>query len=78
MSVASQTLPLELLTAGEQGIVAHIEGDPGLVNRLEEMGLRSGTRVRMIRPGSPCILDVHHQRFSFRLDDHVTVFVEVM
>jgi ferrous iron transport protein A len=76
-SVVSQTLPLELLTAGERGIVVQIDGDPDLVVRLEEMGLHSGVRVCMVRPGSPCILEVNHQRFSFRFDDLVTVLVNV-
>ena len=76
-SVVSQTLPLELLTAGERAIVAEVDGDPDLVVRLEEMGLHSGVQVCMVRPGSPCILEVNHQRFSFRVDDLVTVLVEV-
>ena len=77
-SAVSQTLPLELLAAGERGLVVLVDGDPNLVVRLEEMGLHSGVRICMVRPGSPCILEVNHQRFSFRFDELVTVLVEVI
>ena len=77
-SAVSQTLPLELLAAGERGLVVQVDGDPNLVVRLEEMGLHSGVRICMVRPGSPCILEVNHQRFSFRFDELVTVLVEVI
>ena len=77
-SVVSQTLPLELLTAGEHGIVVEIDGSPELVVRLEEMGLHSGVRVCMVRAGSPCILEINHQRYSIRFDDSVTVLVDVL
>jgi Fe2+ transport system protein FeoA len=76
-SVVSQTLPLELLTAGEQGVVVEIDGCPELVVRLEEMGLHSGVRVHMVQTGSPCILEINHQRYSMRFDDSVTVLVDV-
>jgi ferrous iron transport protein A len=76
-SVVSQTLPLELLAAGEQGVVVFIDGNPELVVRLEEMGLHPGARVCMVRAGSPCILEIHQQRFSIRFDGLVTVLVEV-
>ena len=77
-SVVSQTLPLELLMAGEQGVVVEIDGAPDLVVRLEEMGLHSGVRVCMVQPGSPCILEINHQRYSIRFDDSVAVLVDVV
>ncbi len=77
-SVVSQALPLELLTAGEQGIVVEIDGAPELVVRLEEMGLYTGVRVCMVQPGAPCILEINHQRYSMRFDDSVTVLVDLV
>ena len=77
-SVVSQILPLELLMAGENGIVVEIDGAPELVVRLEEMGLHAGVRVSMIQPGSPCILEINHQRYSMRFDDSVTVLVDMV
>lgn len=76
-SVISRTLPIESLAAGECGAVVHIDGVPELVVRLEEMGLHEGVPIRMVRPGSPCILEINHQRFSLRIDDSVTVLVDV-
>lgn len=76
-SVISQTMPLELLSAGELGVVSAIEGRPDLVTRLEEMGLHTGTQVRMIRPGSPCILEINHHRYSIRFEDSAMVLVDV-
>jgi Fe2+ transport system protein FeoA len=76
-SVISQTMPLELLCEDEVGIVVDIHGNPGLVLRLQEMGLHTGARVRMIHPGSPCILEINHQRYSMRLEDAASVVVDV-
>ncbi|WP_397571741.1 ferrous iron transport protein A [Schlesneria sp. T3-172] len=76
-SVVSRTLPIEAMAAGERGVVVEIDGTPELVVRLAEMGLHTGTRIRLIRPGAPCILEIEQQRFSFRFDDLVTVLVEI-
>ena len=76
-SVVSQTLPLELLDAGERGVVVNVDGRPDLVVRLEEMGLHAGARICMIRPGSPCIVEINHQRFLMRFEDSTTVLVDV-
>ncbi|MBI1345098.1 ferrous iron transport protein A [bacterium] len=73
----SQVIPLEMLKSGEQGAIYDVDGAADLVHRLAEMGLREGVRVRMLRPGSPCILDINHQKLSFRVDDQATILVEV-
>lgn len=70
-------LPLEMLQAGERGKISELHGRPEVVHRLQEMGLREGATVEMVRPGSPCILTVDHHRFSVRLDEAATVFVEL-
>jgi len=70
-------VPLDLMRAGEQGRICDLEGSAAFVHRLKEMGLREGARVEMVRPGSPCILTIDHQRFSVRLDESATVLVEV-
>ena len=72
-----QIVPLELLAAGEEGQVFDIEGEHDLVNRLKEMGLREGVPVRMVKPGSPCIIAVNNHRLSFRGDTAAVVMVEV-
>lgn len=70
-------VPLELMSNGEQGRVCNLDGSPEFVVRLEEMGLREGTRVRMVRAGSPCILAINNHRFSLRCDECASVLVEV-
>jgi ferrous iron transport protein A len=72
-----QVVSLELLKAGERGRICDLAGSPDFVHRLQEMGLREGATVEMVRPGSPCILAVDHHRFSLRLDELATVLVEV-
>lgn len=75
--MSPQIVPLELLRSGEEGRVMQVEGEHGLVNRLAEMGLREGTHIRMVRPGSPCIVALGNQRLSFRTDEAALIFVEV-
>ena len=76
-SMVSQTLPLEFLNTGESGVIVEIDGCPELVVRLEEMGLHPGVPIRMIRPGSPCIVEINHHKLSIRIDDSATVLVDV-
>ncbi|MBT6156751.1 MAG: hypothetical protein HOK71_15450 [Planctomycetaceae bacterium] len=72
-----QFVPLEFLRAGEEGRVHQIDGEHDLVVRLEEMGLRQGVDVRMIRPGSPCIVAFDNHRLSVRTDENAVVMVSV-
>ncbi|HEY2253499.1 MAG TPA: FeoA family protein [Planctomycetaceae bacterium] len=72
-----QILPMQLLNPGETGCITDVEGDTHLVRRLGEMGLRAGVEVRMVQPGSPCIVAFDHQRLTFRGDDEAVVLVEV-
>jgi Fe2+ transport system protein FeoA len=75
--IVPQVVPLELLKIGEQGRIWEVDGRPDFVHRLEEMGLRPGTLVRMLQPGSPCILDLNHHRLTFRADHEASVLIEV-
>jgi Fe2+ transport system protein FeoA len=70
-------IPLEFLASGETGRVCSLDGDHAHVIRLEEMGLRAGVEVRMLRTGPPCLLAIDNQRITFRGEDAVTVLVEV-
>ena len=69
-------IPMELLAAGESARIFEIDGQPALVVRLEEMGLRRGTPVRMVQPGCPCIVAVNNHRVSFRGEEAAVVLVE--
>ncbi|MCS6849886.1 MAG: ferrous iron transport protein A [Gemmataceae bacterium] len=59
-------LPLELLRSGDWADVAEVQGEPAWVGRLAELGIRAGSRVRMLRHGSPCLLQVGDARLSLR------------
>jgi ferrous iron transport protein A len=59
-------LPLELLNVGEWAEVADVGGDAGWVSRLAELGLRIGSRLRVLQPGTPCLLQVGESRLSLR------------
>jgi len=74
----TQVVPLEMLQSGERGLIRDLDGRDEFVHRLEEMGLRQGTIVEMLRPGTPCILGVNHHRLSFRPEDSTTILVEVV
>ncbi len=61
-------LPLELLGGGEWADVAEVSGEPHWVSRLAEMGVRTGSRLRVLQPGSPCLLQIGGVRLSLRPD----------
>jgi ferrous iron transport protein A len=71
----STLLPLEQLGPGEWGDVEHVEGEPSWVGRMAELGLRAGSRLRVLRPGSPCLLDVAGCRLILRGDSLMRIFV---
>ena len=45
----SESRPLDRLTPGERGRIAHIDAEPGIKRRLMELGLVPGTVVEMVR-----------------------------
>lgn len=75
MKAPSSFIPLGQLAPGQQAVVAELVGAPEQIHRLEEMGLRVGTPVRMVRPGSPCIVRLLGHKLCFRADDALHVLV---
>jgi len=76
-SHARPLLPLRKLPAGQSAKIAKIDGRPDHVHRLEEFGLRGGTKIVMFRPGNPCILRLAgNNKICLRADDLLHVFVE--
>ncbi len=59
-------LPLESLGSGEWAEVAEVTGEPGWVGRMAELGVRTGCRLQMLRPGSPCLLQIGGCRLCLR------------
>ena len=68
-------IPLNRLLAGQHGEVGAVLGQPAEVHRLEEIGLRGGTNVEMIQPGSPCIIRLAGNKLCLRADELVSVLV---
>ena len=61
-----ELLPLECLRPGDWADVAEVSGEPDWVCRMAELGIRTGSRVQMLRDGSPCLLQVAGCRLCLR------------
>jgi ferrous iron transport protein A len=68
-------IPLNQMLAGQRGRVGVVLGLPDHVHRLEEMGLRGGTPVEMLQPGTPCIIRLAGQKLCIRADELLNVLV---
>ena len=75
-STLREVLPLDLLRVGESGKIVEIVGPVEWKHRLEELGLREGCEVRVVKSGEPCILAVGGHRLSFRPDAGTMILVE--
>jgi Fe2+ transport system protein FeoA len=76
-AVPTQTLlPLEHLRSGEWGDVEHVDGEPAWVGRMAELGVRVGSRLCMLQPGTPCLLDVAGCRLCLRGDALMRILVK--
>jgi ferrous iron transport protein A len=72
----SKVIPLCHLPAGRSARIVDVLGHPDHVHRLEEFGLRNGTRIEMFRPGNPCIIRLAGNKVCLRSDDRLNVMVE--
>ena len=68
-------LPLDMLRPGEWGCIADVAGDPSLVCRMAELGLRAGCRVQLLQGGAPCLLRVADCKLCLRADDSAQILV---
>ena len=67
--------PLSALACGQVAEVRELVGAPERVRRLEELGLRAGARIEIVRGGSPCIIRLGGSKLCVREDEQVRVFV---
>jgi len=72
-----ELIPLGQLLPGQGGRIEAVLGLPELVHRLKELGLRDGVQIKMIQPGSPCIVGLAGQRLCFRADELASVLVKM-
>jgi Fe2+ transport system protein FeoA len=68
-------LPLDLLRPGEWADVAEVDGDPGWVCRMAELGLQTGCRVQMLQGGTPYLLRVAGCKLCVRGDESAQILV---
>lgn len=59
-------VPLELVSSGQSVEVVDVAGDPSWTSRIQEMGIRVGACLQVLRSGSPCMLQVGNARFCLR------------
>ena len=71
----SHVVPLSTLRPGESARVDQVIGRPEQVQRLEELGIRTGETVEVVQAGSPCILRLGVKRLCFREADLLQVLV---
>lgn len=69
-------IPLHLMASGQTARVSQLIGGGDSVQRLQELGLRSGTEIEMVQPGSPCIIRLHGSKLCFRRSDQLNVLVQ--
>ncbi len=68
-------IPLDALAQGRAAKIGRLEGCPKQVKRLEEMGMRCGSSIEVVRCGRPCIIRVGCNRLCFRRHEMVNVWV---
>jgi ferrous iron transport protein A len=68
-------LPLDLLRTGDWADVEEVRGDASWVSRMAEFGLRIGTRLQVLRQGSPCLLGIGALRLSLRGESGAQIMV---
>ena len=68
-------IPLSSLRAGEVAEVRQVVGQADQVRRLEELGLRDGATLEIVRAGSPSIVRLGGSTLCLRNGDVVSVLV---
>ncbi len=71
-----ELIPLDFLQPGQTAEIDQVVGDPSRVHRLQELGLRQGTRVEMVQSGSPCIIRTSGSKLCFRRSETLGVLVK--
>ncbi len=68
-------LPIEMLSSGVWADVAEVQGETSWVSRMAELGVRAGSRLQVLQPGSPCLLQINGCRLSLRADLAMQILV---
>ena len=73
--MSANPVPLDLLHPEDHGVIVDMCGDPCHLKRLQEIGVQVGCNIRMVCPGTPCMICVEGRRLSLRLDEQAEIFV---
>jgi ferrous iron transport protein A len=68
-------ISLSALRPGQVAEIGEVVGPLAHIRRLQELGLRTGALLQMIRGGSPCILRVDGSTLCFRDDNSLRVML---
>ncbi|MGC4001721.1 MAG: FeoA family protein [Pirellulales bacterium] len=68
-------IPLQLLHAGATAEIVAVAGHDEQVRRMREIGMREGTKIDMVRGGSPCIVRLGNQTLCIRTNEQLHVLV---
>ena len=71
----ASVLPLDSLQPGELATIVDITGDHVTVNRLEEMGIRRGSRVFVKNQNGALLLNVDGRDMMLRCSQAVMILV---
>lgn len=77
--MSGKQLPLAMINPSEEVTVAEIRGGRGLVQRLADMGLTPGTKLKVINsqmPG-PILIDLRGSRLALGHGVALKVMVEI-
>jgi ferrous iron transport protein A len=69
---------LDRLEPGERGIVARLDGSPGAVRRLMELGIVPGTEIEVVRRaplGDPIELKLRRVHLALRREEAANIHV---
>ena len=66
---------LSALRSGDEGIISEIGGTAPTATRFREMGLAPGVRVRLLRAGTPIVVQAEDGRLCLRSKDAKTIRV---
>lgn len=75
MITDSVPVPIEFLQPESHGTIVEMCGQPCQMQRLAELGIRQGCKVRMVCRGEPCLICIEGRRISLRLGDTADIFV---
>ncbi len=68
-------IPITQLRRGEVAEIAQVIGSPEHVQRMEELGLRGGAFLEVIRGGSPCIVRIGGTTLCFHHEHLLRILV---